>query len=554
MTLNRDGEPTDKIWAGSSTVLSSDILLVEQPPRSSPKLLPYYSAPITMSQGKTSYNTLVALTVATGSISYGYLISIVGSTLSKPDWYEYFGLVTSGPGLDHSNALIAAMQCLFYVGSLICNLFYPYVSDRWGRRTPIAVGSIITIIGGALQTGSVHPAMFIVARFISGFGAVFFMCGVPLYQAEIAPPNMRGFLVGLHGAQVGTGTLVAQWIGVAFYHVNGSGGWRGPLAIQCLFPALILGLIWLLPESPRWLYMKGRSEDALKVLIRLHSSKSSESHEFADREYQILKAQIDFETPSKTSLWKMVKQPPLRKRLVIGFITMFGTQCIGTLIILAYGPVIFGTLGYGPFTIALLFAAWTVLNPIGNLIGGWLNDKVNRCTLLLIGYSGASAWMICVAVLIKLYAGTANKAGNSAVVFFIFLDLIWITTFIEATSFIYVSEIYPSYMRSQGVSLGMSGLFMISLILTAVTPTALAHIGWRYYIVFAVLSAVMGIIVAIWWPETRGYTLEQLGAVFGDKVVAVEQLVLPGGSKRNSYEQVEEVSVDIPEVEAKSAH
>ncbi|EXJ69164.1 uncharacterized protein A1O5_08099 [Cladophialophora psammophila CBS 110553] len=508
-----------------------------------------------MAQGKSSYNAIVALVAATGSISYGYLISIVGSTLSKPDWYVYFGLTTSGPGLSRSNALIAAIQCLFYVGSLVCNLVYPYVSDRWGRRTPIAVGSVITIVGGALQTGSVHPAMFIVARFISGFGAVFFMCGVPLYQAEIAPPNFRGFLVGLHGAQIGTGTLIAQWIGVAFFHVNGSGGWRGPLAIQCLFPALILGLIWTLPESPRWLYMRSRPEDALKVLVKLHSSKSSVSHTFAEEEFKILKAQIDFESHSRLSILSILKRAPLRKRLIIGFVSMFGTQCIGTLIILAYGPVIFGTLGYGPFTIALLFAAWTVLNPIGNLIGGWLNDKVNRRTMLLIGYFGASAWMVCVAVLVKLYAGTPNKAGNSATVFFIFLDLIWITTFIEATSFIYMAELFPSYMRSQGVSLAMSGLFAISLILTAVTPTALAHIGWRYYVVFAVLAAAMFVIILVWWPETRGYTLEQIGSVFGDEVVVVETLETSVLSKRNSYEQVEEVSnVALPDSETKQAN
>lgn len=154
--------------------------------------------------------------MATGSISYGYLISIVGSTLSKPDWYLYFGLTTSGPGLGRSNAIIAAMQCLFYVGALLCNLVYPYVSDKWGRRVPIAVGSVITIIGGALQTGSVHPAMFIVARFISGFGSVFFMCGVPLYQAEIAPPHFRGFLVGLHGMSLQDGHAETERLTVAY--------------------------------------------------------------------------------------------------------------------------------------------------------------------------------------------------------------------------------------------------------------------------------------------------------------------------------------------------
>lgn len=76
---------------------------------------------------------------------------------------------------------------------------------------------------------------------------------VPLYQSEIAPPRIRGFLVGMHGAMLGLGYAVASWIGVGFYFVNASGTqWRLPLAIQCLWPLLLAGGIMMVPETPRW--------------------------------------------------------------------------------------------------------------------------------------------------------------------------------------------------------------------------------------------------------------------------------------------------------------
>lgn len=84
--------------------------------------------------------------------------------------------------------------------------------------------------------------------------------------------------------------------------------------------------------------MNDRPEDALKVLIKLHSGGSSTDHTFAENEYRILKAQIDFESQSRTTILDMMRRPPLRKRLIIGFITMFATQCIGTLVILGQQP------------------------------------------------------------------------------------------------------------------------------------------------------------------------------------------------------------------------
>jgi MFS family permease len=142
----------------------------------------------------------VVLIACLGSFTYGYTISILGNTLSKPNFYLYMGLSTTGPDAGHTNALIAAWNCLLYVGGLFGCLMYPWISNRYGRKRPIFLAGVSAIVGGALQAGEVHAAMLAIARVVIGLSTGLILSGVPLYQAEVAPPNARGLMVGLHGA------------------------------------------------------------------------------------------------------------------------------------------------------------------------------------------------------------------------------------------------------------------------------------------------------------------------------------------------------------------
>jgi MFS family permease len=138
----------------------------------------------------------VSFAVALGSFTYGYSISILGNTLSKARFYEDMKVT---PGTPYATSIIALWNCILYVGGLLTCALVPFVGNRYGRKRVLFVGSLCSIVGSALQAGSVNPAMLSVARLICGFGIGFLMPGVPLYQAEIAPPSSRGLVVGLHG-------------------------------------------------------------------------------------------------------------------------------------------------------------------------------------------------------------------------------------------------------------------------------------------------------------------------------------------------------------------
>ncbi|OAL34491.1 hypothetical protein AYO20_06334 [Fonsecaea nubica] len=472
-----------------------------------------------MGEVTSTYNILVVLAVTLGSFSYGYCASIMANIFSHVEFYEYLDLALEGPGVSHTNSLVAAFSALLYVGGVIGCCLYPLSSSRFGRRIPLGVGSVFVIVGGALQAGAVHNAMMCVARIVTGIGIGHFLPGCPLYQAEVAPAHNRGFLVGLHAGIVGAGFTVAQWIGVAFFHVNGQAGWRVPLAIQCASPLALLCIIPLLPESPRWLYLNGHVKEAEQTLVRLHQDKSDPSHSYAHREFQNIKAQLDLEAERKRTVWEGLKDPHMRKRFIFGFLVNTASQSSGSIVILTYSSVIYGGLGFSPFLQGILAGVWTLLLMIFNLFGGILTDKIGRVHQLVYGLLGCLFCLVMSVILSALYSGSDNDSANSAATFFIFLFVCFFAAGVECPSFVYSAEIFPAAWRASGVGVSLSAVQIWSAILNGAAAIAFENIKWKFYLVFICFTTVMALVVQFFFPETKGLTLEQISKAFGDVVV-----------------------------------
>ncbi|RAH54477.1 sugar transporter family protein [Aspergillus piperis CBS 112811] len=465
----------------------------------------------------SAYNASIIAFATFGSITYGYCASIISSTLGQPTFVSYFKLGTA----DNASALEGAMNGLFQAGGLFGTLLSAWVADRYGRCKAIFMYTVITIIGGALQTGSVHIAMFLVARFITGLGIGGLLMLVPLWQSEVSPPGHRGLLVGLHGVSILIGYGLSTWIGYGFFFLKGTEAqWRVPLAIQ-IAPASILGCgILMIPESPRWLVKNGYVEAANAVLHRIHKDANDPDNTFAQEEFNQIQSQLSYEATLPSSWKSIATVPHYRKRAWIGFLTMFAGQFTGTLVINNYGPTLYSSLGYGSADTLLLSAGWITEGLFANMLNAYLLDRVGRKWLMTTGLAGCVLALVGECIFLALFQGTNNKAGNSVAVFFLYLHLAIYGSCMDASTYVFASEIWPTHLRAKGFALSCSGLFLGSLILLVSAPTAFANVGWKFYLVMVIVSSINIAIFALFLPETKGLPLEEIAARFGDPVTS----------------------------------
>jgi MFS family permease len=170
----------------------------------------------------------------------------------------------------------------------------------------------------------------------------------PTYSAELAPPGLRGFFVGMNGVNIALGYAIASYMGMAFYFAESHDAkWRGPLGIALIWPAMMIAITFVVPESPRYLLMKGRIEEARTIVMRLHSIKGDPDHEFARGEFYQMVKQTEVDRTLEPGWIAMFTKKGYRHRTALAMGFAFIGQSTGVLVINNYGPTLYATLGYG---------------------------------------------------------------------------------------------------------------------------------------------------------------------------------------------------------------
>ncbi|KAH0839199.1 putative MFS sugar transporter [Fonsecaea pedrosoi] len=517
-----------------------------------------------MALSAATLRLLIVIFVALGSTTYGYCASIISTTLAQPSFIAYFDLDTRSNATDLTGSIFGLFQTGGFFGTLSC-----LKSADWlGRRKALFYAGLVTTVGGGLQAGSVNIGMYIFARFLTGVGIGALVTLVPLYQSEIAPPKIRGFLVAMHGVMLCVGYSAASWVGLGFYFVDAGGAqWRLPLAIQALWPAVLSAGVLFLPESPRWLLDHDRYEEAFESFkrVRAESSDAFLSDEAALRaDFAILREQIIFEKQQQLSLWDIFRLPHYRKRLIVGFVTMVAPQVTGTQIIYNYGSQLYKSLGFNTLEQLLLSCGWITFSPFGNWFNGLVVDRVGRVRMLrtqshplspyesleyrlivtVIGIIGCVLCLVGEVITLAQLDKGENKAATNAAVFFLFLFVGFYASFIDATTYIYASEIWPTPIRAKGLALSISGLFLSSLAILQGAPAGFANIGWRYYLVFISVTSVMVVFMFFYFPETKKLSLEEIGEIFGDEVAHVDASTATAMGEKG----VEELHIETTDV------
>ncbi|KAH7545171.1 hypothetical protein FEM48_Zijuj01G0065400 [Ziziphus jujuba var. spinosa] len=271
-------------------------------------------------------------------------------------------------------------------GAIIGAAVGGWLNDRYGRRTAILIADFLFFIGAVIMAASTGPALLIVGRIFVGFGVGMASMTSPLYISEASPAKIRGALVSTNNFLITGGQFLSYLINLAFTHVKGT--WRWMLGIAGLPAFIQFFLMLFLPESPRWLFRKGREEEAKAILRRIYPAQEVES------EIQALRESVENEiqerkSSEKISIIKLWKTKTVRRGLIAGVGLQVFQQFVGINTVMYYSPTIIQLAGFASNQTALLLSLVTAgLNALGSIVSIYFIDRSGRKKLLLISLFG----------------------------------------------------------------------------------------------------------------------------------------------------------------------
>jgi len=325
-----------------------------------------------MKKGNALYSVFVALVVAIGGFLLGFDGVVNGGAV--PFYRVTFG-ISDAP------ILIGLSSSAIILGAIFGNFSVGFIIDKIGRKPALLITSILFMIGAGGTAISPSIGLFLCCKLIAGLGVGIAILVAPMYIAEIAPPRQRGWLVTFNQLNIVLGLSVAM---LSNYFILKSVldpdlNWRWMLGVG-FFPALLYFiLLFLVPESPRWLIQKGRDEEGLKVL------RKSCGDEEAEREFKNIKDAMHESGDEQQATLAELFSKKMRHVLLIGFGLAIFQQLSGINAVLYYAPMIFESAGSKMDTAFLMAIVIGVVFTIATIASMFMIDRLGRRPLLIIG-------------------------------------------------------------------------------------------------------------------------------------------------------------------------
>ncbi|EGV60763.1 hypothetical protein PSN45_001441 [Yamadazyma tenuis] len=458
-------------------------------------------------RGKT-LRYVVTFCSCTGFLLLGYDQGVMGSIIGDPVFLKQFGY----PDATTQGLLTSVYDLGCVLGSIVAF----FVGEKLGRRAMMLFGAFIMMVGTVLLGSSYTRAQWYVGRMVTGIGNGFNSSTIPVYQSECATGNNRGRLLTWQAIVTILGVVIAYWIGFGCSYTNSSLQWRFPISFQGIFAIALFFETWFLPESPRWLVQQGRSEEAAEVLAALDSDTSTITTERVIRQRIEIETAVEMESrggPFKVSELFSGGELQNYRRLLISLFLMFAQQFGGSNFINYYAPTIFTSAMNMDRVTSLILAGCTEIVYLGgSFIPLWLidNPKLGRRNLLMISGSGLSFCFIMVSILLSI-GGYGCSVGAT---FFVFLYQLFTGVGWLPVPWFMAAEINITRLRSRVQAVASAFNWLCVFAVVQITPIAIDNIGWKTFIIFAILCAAWVPIVFVFIPETAGLELEDIDYIF----------------------------------------
>jgi MFS transporter, SP family, arabinose:H+ symporter len=442
---------------------------------------------------------LVACVALAGGFLFGYDTAVING--ANQFLKAFFHLTSFQEGIAGASAILGCIPGAMFAG---------FFSDRYGRRKVLFVCGILYAASGVLSAVPNNFSEFLLARFISGLGIGASSMICPVYVAELAPAVWRGRFGSLFQFGIVSGIFLTLFINArieAFGNAdwNVANGWRWMLGAE-VFPALLLlGLLFFVKESPRWLLQAGREGEARSILEKIHGPVEAEA------EITATKAVLQ---QSEAGFFELLADARFRKVLVIAVLLMAFSQFSGINAIMYYSTKIFTTAGVGVKDSFMASTVVGLVNLLFTLVAVALVDKAGRRILLLVGLVaqvialGAVGWMF-----------KADVGG----IFLLIAILAFIGAFAMALGpipWILCSEIFPMRVRGRAMSVATFTIWTSCYIVAQTFPmlndSAAVGPALTFWI-YAACSLAALLFVFFMVPETKGRSLEEIEAGFSGR-------------------------------------
>ncbi|KAL6865068.1 hypothetical protein ACP4OV_016219 [Aristida adscensionis] len=428
------------------------------------------------------------------------------------------------------------------VYSLIGSFAAGRTSDWFGRRCTVVIAAAIFFVGSLLMGFAANYAMLMAGRFVAGVGAGYGIMIAPVYTAEISPPSARGSLTSFPEAFINFGVLLGYVSNYAFAGLPLHLGWRVMLGVGAVPSVLLAVMVLGMPESPRWLVMKGRLADARAVLEKITSTPDEAAARLADIKAAAgIPADLDGavvtvperQGSEEAQVWKeliLCPTPAMRRILLAGLGLQFFQQASGVDSVILYSPRVFQSAGIaGDSRLLGATCAVGVAKTLSILVAVFLVDRVGRRPLLLFSTGGVVVSLVGLGTGLTVVAGShPDEKTPWAVALCVVSVLAYVSLFSLglgpiAGGGVYNSEIFPLRARALGFAFGVACNRVTSgvLSMTFLSLSKAITIGGSFFL-YAGIAALAWAFFFTYLPETRGRTLEEVGRLFGKANTVME--------------------------------
>lgn len=474
-----------------------------------------------------------------GGILFGYDTGTIGGVIAMKNWLETFGApdATQPFGFvlatNNKSLVVSILSAGTFFGALLASP----MGDIFGRRLGLILSCAVFCLGVGLQLDT-HWATFIVGRVIAGLGVGLVSCLVPMYQSECAPKAIRGLIVGLYQLAITIGALLAAIFLNATQHKDSHAAWRIPIAIQFIWAAVLSGGMFLLPESPRYLLLKNRKQDARASLARLMTLPADSPE--VEAEALEIEAALRVELESEAgSYLDCFKNTPNRNawRTWTGILMQGWQQLTGINFIFYYGTTFFQQAGISNGFLITIIA--DVVNTVMTIVGIQLIDRIGRRRLLLIGALGMCASEFIVAI-VGVTVGhpthtasgvEVNLTAQRVLIAFTCIYIAFFATSWGPVIWVLTGEIFPLNIRAKGMSLAVASNWLWNFGIGYATPYLVnpttfgptgikaANLGVKVFFIWGSTCVGCFIFTYFFIPEIKGLSLEQIDLLYRESSI-----------------------------------